>query len=175
MLGELLTDGQRLQFSEQHELDFSLDVPGVARFRVNLFQQQRGEAAVFRLIPSTIKSLDDLGMPVVLKDLCLRDWDARGHARRPQPHPRGQDLSASLDHPDREQGRHAELDQSLTCRRGPPGTDRQGGPAVGGDCTGVGPGIAKLWQVQGNFAGTPARWACCVFGAPRFGPALQSV
>ena len=73
MLTDLLTDTQRARFAEEKELDFSIDVDGVGRFRVNVFQQVRGEAAVYRLIPSKIRSLDDLGMPAGLKDLCLRD------------------------------------------------------------------------------------------------------
>ncbi|HXF83416.1 MAG TPA: type IV pilus twitching motility protein PilT [bacterium] len=73
LLAEVLGDAQRTRFAEQHELDCSLDIPGVGRVRVNVFRQQRGEAAVFRLIPSVIRSLEDLGMPPVLAELCRRD------------------------------------------------------------------------------------------------------
>jgi twitching motility protein PilT len=72
-LAEVLTDAQRARFAEQHELDCSLDIAGLGRVRVNVFRQHRGEAAVFRLIPSVIRTLEDLGMPPVLAELCRRD------------------------------------------------------------------------------------------------------
>ncbi len=73
ILSELLTEEQRGRFAESKELDFSIELSNAARFRVNLFQQRRGEAAVFRAIPSKIKSLEELGMPPVLADLSLKD------------------------------------------------------------------------------------------------------
>jgi len=55
---------------ENSELDFSLDLPKVARCRVNVFQQLNGVSAVFRIIPLEIPTLKDLGMPPVIKNLC---------------------------------------------------------------------------------------------------------
>ncbi len=51
------------------DMDFAYEVPGLARFRVNLFQQERGMGAVFRIIPSKILTLDDLKLPRVLRRL----------------------------------------------------------------------------------------------------------
>jgi len=72
-LHELLTDAQRAQFAEQRDLDFALEIPGLARFRANFFEQRRGMAAVFRVISSKIPTLEQLGTPRVLKDLALRE------------------------------------------------------------------------------------------------------
>jgi twitching motility protein PilT len=58
-------------YEEFFETDFSFEIPNLARFRVNAFNQNRGAGAVFRNIPSVIKSLDDLNAPKVFKDLCL--------------------------------------------------------------------------------------------------------
>lgn len=50
-------------YVEKGDMDFAYEVPGLARFRVNMFKQQRGMAAVFRIIPSKIMTIDQLGMP----------------------------------------------------------------------------------------------------------------
>ncbi len=71
MLCHILTDEQRARFEEQRDLDFALELANVGRFRVNAFTQRHGESMVLRLIPSTISTLDDLGMPAVLKDLAM--------------------------------------------------------------------------------------------------------
>ena len=73
MLSDLLTDEQKAKFEASHDLDFSLELSGVGRFRVNAFLQRLGEGIVLRLIPSKIKSLDDLGMPPILKELAMKD------------------------------------------------------------------------------------------------------
>ena len=73
MLYDLLTDEQKARYEATHDLDFSLELTGVGRFRVNAFLQRLGEGIVLRLIPSKIKSLDDLGMPAILKDLAMKD------------------------------------------------------------------------------------------------------
>ena len=57
---------------ESDELDFSLELPNLARCRVNVFQQLHGIGAVFRIIPLAIPTLKDLGMPTVLRDLCAK-------------------------------------------------------------------------------------------------------
>ncbi|HEY6221269.1 MAG TPA: type IV pilus twitching motility protein PilT [Candidatus Eisenbacteria bacterium] len=72
-LYELLTDAQRVAFAERQDLDFALEIPGLARFRANYFEQRRGVAAVFRVISSRIPTLEELGTPKVLKELALRE------------------------------------------------------------------------------------------------------
>ncbi|MBS1259546.1 MAG: Twitching mobility protein [Candidatus Scalindua arabica] len=69
MLYDILNDQQRKIFEEKKEIDFALDVKGIARFRVNAFYQSRGEAIVFRTIPTKIMSLEELGLPASLADL----------------------------------------------------------------------------------------------------------
>ena len=66
---EIMNDKQRKDFEEFLEADFSFEVPGVARFRVNAFNQNRGCGAVFRTIPSKVLSMDDLGMGQVFRDI----------------------------------------------------------------------------------------------------------
>jgi twitching motility protein PilT len=60
----------RDQFSQDNDADFAYSIPGVARFRVNLFRDHHGTGAVFRLIPSKVLTLEQLGLPPVLKNLC---------------------------------------------------------------------------------------------------------
>ena len=69
LIFDIMNDKQRKDYDEFFETDFSFELPGVARFRVNAFNQNRGAAAVFRTIPSTILSLEDLGAPGILKDI----------------------------------------------------------------------------------------------------------
>jgi twitching motility protein PilT len=66
---EIMNDAQRKEFAEKFDLDFALDIPGLARFRVNLFIQNKGIGAVFRYIPSETKTLDDLNLPSQLKKI----------------------------------------------------------------------------------------------------------
>ena len=66
---DIMNDRQRKEYEEKLEVDFSFEVPGLARFRVNAFNQNRGPAAVFRTIPSVIKSLEELGCPDIFKDI----------------------------------------------------------------------------------------------------------
>ena len=73
MLFDIMTDAQRKAFEETHDVDFSFEMEDVARFRVNVFMQRKGEAVVFRTIPTKILSLDQLGMPQVMKDLCQKE------------------------------------------------------------------------------------------------------
>jgi twitching motility protein PilT len=60
---EILSKKQIQQFEERHDLDFAYSVPGLARFRGNVLLQHRGIAAVFRIIPSRILSVEELGLP----------------------------------------------------------------------------------------------------------------
>jgi twitching motility protein PilT len=69
-LYSILSNDQREEFETHHELDFSFMVSGLARFRVNLYQEQGHVGAVFRVIPLKIIPLDKLGVPPVIKDLC---------------------------------------------------------------------------------------------------------
>ncbi|MCS7234998.1 MAG: type IV pilus twitching motility protein PilT [Armatimonadota bacterium] len=73
MLYDILTDAQKARFEEHLDLDFSVELHNLGRFRVNVFLQRLGESAVFRLIPSHIKSIQELGLPPVLEELALRD------------------------------------------------------------------------------------------------------
>jgi twitching motility protein PilT len=70
LIYEVMNDAQRKNFEEHWDIDFSIDLPKLARFRVNVFQQNRGLAAAFRLIPNQIQSLEALGTPEVLRDIC---------------------------------------------------------------------------------------------------------
>jgi twitching motility protein PilT len=71
LIYEIMNDKQRRDFEEFLETDFSFDVPGIARFRVNVFNQNRGAAAVFRTIPSQVLTLEQLGMGDIFKKLSL--------------------------------------------------------------------------------------------------------
>ena len=71
LIYEIMNDKQRRDYEEFLETDFSFEVPGVARFRVNAFNQDRGAAAVFRTIPSRVLTLEDLGFGQVFRDLSM--------------------------------------------------------------------------------------------------------
>ena len=66
---DIMNDKQRKDFEEFLENDFSFEIPGLARFRVNAFNQARGAAAVFRTIPSKVLTLEDLGCPQTFRDI----------------------------------------------------------------------------------------------------------
>jgi twitching motility protein PilT len=66
---DIMNDKQRKDYEEFLETDFSFEIPGLARFRVNAFNQNRGAAAVFRTIPSKILTLEDLNAPSVFKQV----------------------------------------------------------------------------------------------------------
>ena len=69
LIYDIMNDKQRKDYEEFLETDFSFEVPGVARFRVNAFNQNRGSGAVFRTIPSKVLTMEDLGMGQVFKDI----------------------------------------------------------------------------------------------------------
>jgi len=73
LIYDIMNDSQRKVFEETHECDFSFELSTVGRFRVNVFLQRKGEAAVFRSIPTKILTLDELGMPPILKQLCDKE------------------------------------------------------------------------------------------------------
>lgn len=62
LIYDIMNDKQRKDFEEFLETDFSFDLPGLARFRVNVFNQNRGPGAVFRTIPSKVLTMEQLGM-----------------------------------------------------------------------------------------------------------------
>ncbi len=68
----VLTDAQKKRFEETLELDFSFGIKGLARFRVNMFNQRGAVAAVYRLIPEKIRSFQELSLPPVLATLAER-------------------------------------------------------------------------------------------------------
>src|ERR1700675_4079031 len=72
MIYDIMNDGQRKAYEERLEVDFSFAIPGLARFRVNAFNQDRGAAAVLRTIPSKILSLDKLNTPKIFAELSLK-------------------------------------------------------------------------------------------------------
>ena len=69
MVYDIMNDKQRKDYEEFLECDFSFEVPGLARFRVNAANQNRGAFAVFRTIPSKILSLEELNCPTIFKDI----------------------------------------------------------------------------------------------------------
>ncbi len=71
MVYDIMNDNQRRDYEEKWETDFSFELPGVARFRVNAFNQNRGAAAVFRTIPSDILTLEALNAPTIFKKLAM--------------------------------------------------------------------------------------------------------
>jgi twitching motility protein PilT len=66
----VMTDGQKHNFEEKWELDFSFGVKDLCRFRANVFTQRGSVGAVFRLIPFEIKSFETLNLPPVVEQLC---------------------------------------------------------------------------------------------------------
>ena len=66
---DIMNDHQRKVFEEDLEVDFSFEIPNLARFRVNAFNQSRGVAAAFRTIPSKVLTLDELGAPTIFRDI----------------------------------------------------------------------------------------------------------
>ncbi len=72
MIYDIMNDAQRKHYEEFLEVDFSFEIEGLARFRVNAFNQNRGAAAVFRTIPSKILTLEQLNCPKIFADLSLK-------------------------------------------------------------------------------------------------------
>ena len=73
MLIGILNGDQQNRFEAAHDLDFSIEIPNLARFRCNFFVGRRGEGAVFRVIPTEIKSFEALGLPPVLAELAREE------------------------------------------------------------------------------------------------------
>ena len=72
MVYDIMNDAQRKHYEDTLECDFSFEIQGLARFRVNAFNQNRGAGAVFRTIPSKILTLEQLGCPKVFAELSLK-------------------------------------------------------------------------------------------------------
>lgn len=72
MVYDIMSDAQRKAYEEFLEVDFSFEIEGLARFRVNAFNQNRGAAAVFRTIPSKILTLEQLNAPKIFGELALK-------------------------------------------------------------------------------------------------------
>jgi len=73
LIFDIMNDSQRKTFQETLECDFSFALGETARFRVNVFMQRKGEAAIFRTIPTKVLTLEELGMPPILKQLCEKE------------------------------------------------------------------------------------------------------
>jgi twitching motility protein PilT len=71
LIYSILTDDQKAKFEEEHELDFSIGIPGVSRFRVNVFMQRGCVSGVFRTIGENIPSCEELGLNETVQQLAL--------------------------------------------------------------------------------------------------------
>jgi twitching motility protein PilT len=73
MVFDIMSDSVRKTFQERNDADFSFELGNTARFRVNAFRTRRGEGAVFRTIPSKVLTLEDLGLPPILKEIAEKE------------------------------------------------------------------------------------------------------
>ncbi|MEK7076953.1 MAG: type IV pilus twitching motility protein PilT, partial [Patescibacteria group bacterium] len=62
-LFEIMSEEQSSEFKQKKDVDFSIEMPKLARFRVNIFMQRKGMGGVFRIIPSKIPTMEELGLP----------------------------------------------------------------------------------------------------------------
>ena len=72
MVCDIMSEAQRERFEKLLELDFSFEIEGLSRFRVNAFNHLRGVGAVFRTIPSKVLSLEQLNAPAIFADIALK-------------------------------------------------------------------------------------------------------
>ena len=100
-----MNDAQRKDYEERLETDFSFEIPGLSRFRVNAFNQHRGAGAVFRTIPSRVLSLEELHAPEIFKDIA---GIPRGVVLVTGPTGSGKSttLAAMIDHKNASEPRH---------------------------------------------------------------------
>lgn len=105
LVSEIMNDAQRSEFEERLEVDFSFELPDVGRFRVNAFNQARGCAAVFRTIPTTIPSLEDLATPAIFETIANME---KGLVLVTGPTGSGKSttLAAMVDHINRNHNKH---------------------------------------------------------------------
>ena len=73
MCYSIITEKQKKAFEENYELDFAIQLPGVGRFRANYYRTLGDIAAAFRVIPTKIPSIDELGAPPIYKELIKRE------------------------------------------------------------------------------------------------------
>ncbi|MBI4916472.1 MAG: type IV pilus twitching motility protein PilT [Acidobacteria bacterium] len=71
MCEEVAPAQNRREFREENDTDFAYEIPQIARFRVNVFRDRHGVGAVFRQIPTQIRSIEELGLPDCVKSLCM--------------------------------------------------------------------------------------------------------
>ncbi len=71
LLYEVMNDERRMKYERTNQLDMSYSIPGVSRFRVNVFRQKGAVGAVLRVIPLSIKTIDQLGLPQAMKKVCM--------------------------------------------------------------------------------------------------------
>ncbi len=69
MITGIMMDSQRKQFEEYWECDFAFEIPNVARFRVNAFNQGRGPAAAFRVVPTEVLTLEQINAPAIFREM----------------------------------------------------------------------------------------------------------
>ncbi len=105
MVYDIMNDSQRKIYEETLEVDFSFEIPNLARFRVNAFNQNRGAGAVFRTIPSKVLSLEDLNAPKIFAEIANQP---RGLCLVTGPTGSGKSttLAAMVDHVNREEYGH---------------------------------------------------------------------
>jgi twitching motility protein PilT len=72
MLYRILSTEQQKHFEIKRQIDISYSIPGLARFRVNVYFQRQSLGAAFRLIPAELKTLEELGLPSVLRDFASK-------------------------------------------------------------------------------------------------------
>ena len=70
LLYRIISSEQQKRLEIERQLDLSYSIPGLARFRVNIYSQRESLAGAFRLIPAELKSLEELGLPTTLYDMC---------------------------------------------------------------------------------------------------------
>src|ERR1043166_3554127 len=73
MVFDIMSDAVRKDFQEKNDVDFSFELGDLARFRVNAFRTRRGEGAVFRTIPTKVMTLEELGLPQIMKEICTKE------------------------------------------------------------------------------------------------------
>jgi twitching motility protein PilT len=105
MIYEILNDDQRRLFEEHRDLDFAIEVGEMARFRVNVFNQRNGEGAVFRVVPTHIRSFQELGLPDVVPTLALRE-NGLVLVTGPAGSGKSTTLAAMIDHVNTTQKKH---------------------------------------------------------------------
>ena len=73
MVFDIMSDAVRKTFESTNDVDFSFELGNIARFRVNVFRTRRGEGAVFRTIPTQVMTLEELGLPQIMRELCEKE------------------------------------------------------------------------------------------------------